>query len=98
MKILITGGAGFIGSNLARYILDKVPSAKVRVIDDLSTGRRENLNGLKVELFEASILDYDTLREAVRGVDSIPKCSEGLGCDLNDRKMLQFQPSKFKNR
>lgn len=42
MKILITGGAGFIGSNLARHINKNSPDAEVRIIDDLSTGRLEN--------------------------------------------------------
>lgn len=71
MKLLITGGAGFIGSNLARYILNRHPSFKVRVIDDFSTGRRENLNGVDVEIIEASILDFERLTAAVEGVDSI---------------------------
>lgn len=71
MNILITGGAGFIGANLARYILDEDPSSNVRVIDDLSTGRRENLNGVDVEFVEASILDYAALSAATRDVDSI---------------------------
>ncbi|GAB3573565.1 SDR family oxidoreductase [Leifsonia lichenia] len=71
MKLLITGGAGFIGSNLARYVISQVPDAEVRVIDDLSTGRLENLDGVDVRFIEASILDEDAMNEAVAGVDSV---------------------------
>ncbi|KRC49309.1 GDP-mannose 4,6-dehydratase [Leifsonia sp. Root227] len=71
MKLLITGGAGFIGSNLARYVTSQVPDAEVRVIDDLSTGRLENLDGVDVRFIEASILDEDAMNEAVAGVDSV---------------------------
>lgn len=71
MKLLITGGAGFIGSNLARYVTSHVPGAEVRVIDDLSTGRLDNLDGVDVRFIEASILDEDALNEAVAGVDSV---------------------------
>lgn len=69
MKILITGGAGFIGSNLARMTLDA--GHEVRVLDDLSTGFRDNLDGLDVDFREASLLDTDEVARAVQGVDSI---------------------------
>ena len=71
MRVLITGGAGFIGSNLSRYLLENVEGVQVRVIDDLSTGRLSNLDGLDVEFIEGSILDYPTLLAAAEGVDSI---------------------------
>ena len=71
MRILITGGAGFIGSNLARYLLGQPDASAVRVIDDLSTGRRASLGGLDVDFIEGSILDQDVLGTAVAGVDSI---------------------------
>lgn len=69
MKVLLTGGAGFVGSNLARYMLEQ--SFSVRVLDDLSTGSRKNLEGLNVEFTEGSILDYTTLLGVADGVDSI---------------------------
>ena len=70
MRILVTGGAGFIGSNLVRKLYaDGVDS--VAVIDDFSTGFRENLDGVDVELFEGSILDRDLLSRAVTGADAI---------------------------
>jgi UDP-glucose 4-epimerase len=67
--LLVTGGAGFIGSSIARAALERGDT--VRVIDDLSTGRRENLTGLDVELFETSILDDATLRRAMRGCRTV---------------------------
>ncbi|CAL8977901.1 UDP-N-acetylglucosamine 4-epimerase [Propionicimonas sp. T2.31MG-18] len=69
MKLLITGGAGFIGSNLARLAQDQ--DHEVVIIDDLSTGYRDNLDGLDVDLREASILDASALASALAGVDSV---------------------------
>lgn len=71
MKILITGGAGFIGSNLSRILLDHEAIEEVRVLDDLSTGSLRNLNGLAVNFIEDSILNFEGLKQAVEGVDSI---------------------------
>lgn len=59
--VLITGGAGFIGSHLARRLIDL--GAKVRVIDDLSGGFRENVP-VEARFIRASILDHHALREA----------------------------------
>ncbi|MBB1052545.1 NAD-dependent epimerase/dehydratase family protein [Dietzia sp. CW19] len=69
MKVLITGGAGFIGSNLVKICLDH--GHEVRVIDDLSTGYRENLLNLDVDFIEGSILDDDALASAVGGIDAV---------------------------
>lgn len=71
MKILITGGAGFIGSNLSRILLDHEAIEEVRVLDDLSTGSLRNLDGLAVNFIEDSILNFEGLKQAVEGVDSI---------------------------
>ena len=71
MKVLITGGAGFIGSNLARYFNRYDQSCEIRIIDDLSNGSRENLNGVKAQFIEASILDMDELRAVAEGVDAV---------------------------
>lgn len=67
-RILITGGAGFIGSHIAEHYHQ---SCEVRILDDLRTGNRRNLNGLDVEFREGSILDREAVRDAVQGVDAI---------------------------
>jgi UDP-glucose 4-epimerase len=68
MNVLITGGAGFIGSHLAARLQGE---HAVRVLDDLSTGRRENLAGLRVELIEGSITDRAAVSRAVRDVEVV---------------------------
>lgn len=69
MRVLVTGGAGFIGANLcARLVADDV---RVTVLDDLSTGFEDNLSGLPVDLVVGSILDGPLLAEAVRGVGAV---------------------------
>jgi len=69
MKYLITGGAGFIGSHIARALLAQ--GEDVRVLDNFSSGRRENLKGLDVELIEGDLRDASCVTEAVRGVNVI---------------------------
>jgi UDP-glucose 4-epimerase len=69
--LLITGGAGFIGSNLARRALEDPRIARVVVLDDFSTGSRENLAGLDVDLVEGSVTDPAALAKAVDGVDAV---------------------------
>ncbi len=71
MRLLITGGAGFIGSNLARAALADPAVKDVRVIDDLATGMVSNLDGLDVEMLPGSILDDQALGRAVAGRDAI---------------------------
>jgi UDP-glucose 4-epimerase len=69
MHLLITGGAGFIGSNLAE--LATANGHRITVVDDLSNGVESNLEGLDVEFVEASILDVDSLRRTMDDVDSV---------------------------
>lgn len=72
MRVVVTGGAGFIGANLCRSLVESEAVGAVTVLDDLSSGRRENLAGVGgVELVEASILDPDALAGAVRGAASV---------------------------
>jgi UDP-glucose 4-epimerase len=68
MRVLITGGAGFIGSHIVEHFQGK---AEVVVLDNLRSGFRRNLAGLQHEFIEASILDRDAVRRAVAGVDYI---------------------------
>ena len=69
MRVLITGGAGFIGMNLSRVLIDR--GHQVVILDDLSTGFPENLDDLDVEFMRASILDTQALARASAGADSI---------------------------
>jgi UDP-glucose 4-epimerase len=68
MKVLITGGAGFIGSHIAEQLQDR---AEVRILDNLRSGYRRNLDGLRVEFIEASILDRTAVSRAMQGVDYV---------------------------
>ena len=69
--ILITGGAGFIGSNIAEALLKKGES--VRILDNFSTGKQKNLpkGSPRLEILEGDIRDMDTCRRAVRGADYV---------------------------
>jgi len=69
MKILITGGSGFIGSHIVEHYQDK--AEEIRVLDNLRTGYRHNLNGLRHTFIEGSITDRELVRKAVEGVDYI---------------------------
>lgn len=71
MRVLITGGAGFIGSNLARHLTTWGEPMEVSIVDDLSTGSRRNLEGLDADFAEASILDLEALRSSAAGVDAV---------------------------
>ncbi len=75
MKYLVTGGAGFIGSNLTRALL--ASGHRVRVLDNFLTGKRENLAGVAeahgdaFELIEGDLRDLDSARRAAAGVDYV---------------------------
>src|SRR3954454_22620969 len=68
-KVLVTGGAGFIGSNLVRALLER--GDDVRVLDNFSTGSRANLAGLPVEIVEGELRSYERVHNAVRGADVV---------------------------
>ncbi|MCC7118138.1 MAG: NAD-dependent epimerase/dehydratase family protein [Anaerolineales bacterium] len=69
MSYLVTGGAGFIGSHITRALLQQ--GAQVRVLDNFSSGKRDNLKGLDVEIIEGDLRDASRVAEAVRGVNII---------------------------
>ena len=68
MRVLVTGGAGFIGSHVVEYFQGK---ADVRVFDNLRSGYLKNLQGLKHEFIEGSINDRTAVRAAMKGVDYV---------------------------
>lgn len=72
-KILVTGGASFIGSHLVDELVKR--SIKVRVVDDLSSGKRDNIKGhiknKSVEFVKADLKDTDVAKKAVKGIDIV---------------------------
>ena len=68
-KVLVTGGAGFIGSNVVRGLIERGDS--VRVLDNFSTGNRANLEGLDVEIVEGELRSYERVHNAVRGTEVV---------------------------
>lgn len=71
MHVLVTGGAGFVGSHLVEGLVGA--GHQLRVLDDFATGRRENLQHLarQIELLEESILDRPALRRAMEGIEVV---------------------------
>jgi nucleoside-diphosphate-sugar epimerase len=71
MKYLVTGGAGFIGSNLVRTLLEQGHS--VRVLDNFSSGKEENLSDIinDIELIEGDIRDYWVVASSMKGIDFV---------------------------
>ena len=68
MRVLVTGGAGFIGRHITEYFQHR---AEVRVLDNLRSGLKSNLSGLNCQFMVGSILDRDLVREAMTGVDFV---------------------------
>ena len=71
MKFVITGGAGFIGSHIAKHLVEK--NHDVMVVDNLSRGRLENLSTIKekIEFKKMDILDFDSLKDIIYECDGI---------------------------
>ena len=69
MKYLITGGAGFIGSHIANTLLQN--GKQVRVFDNFSSGKKENLQGLDVEIIDGDLRNDDDVNKAVKDVDIV---------------------------
>ena len=69
MKALVTGGAGFIGSNLVDALIER--GDDVRVLDNFSTGNRANLEGLDTEVVEGELRSYERVHAAMRGIEVV---------------------------
>jgi nucleoside-diphosphate-sugar epimerase len=90
MKVLVTGGAGFIGSNLVKeLLLDK--GNHVRVLDDLSGGSMNNLGEIvkKIEFIKGSITDADTVKKACSNVDVIFHLAAKISVEDSIKNPLQ---------
>jgi UDP-glucose 4-epimerase len=91
MKILLTGGAGFIGSHLATELLGR--GQEVLVLDDLSTGRLENLRHIQsnsgLHLKEGSILDIEVLEPLVQECDEVYHLAAAVGVRLVMEKPVE---------
>ena len=71
MKILVTGGAGFIGANLCRALASRPEIERITVLDDLSSGDLANLDGVGVDFVRGSILDLDLLTGLVADATTV---------------------------
>jgi len=75
MRILVTGGAGFIGSNLVQHLLNSPHIEKIRVLDNLSTGSLKNIEAFekdsRFEFLQGDIRNYETCMQAAEGVDLV---------------------------
>ncbi len=69
MRVLVTGGAGFIGTNLVRRLIEL--GYEPSVFDDFSTGLQSNLDGLDIRVNRGSLNDAEALAASVRGVDAV---------------------------
>jgi len=70
MRVLVTGGAGFIGSHIVEHFQGQ-DGVHVRVLDNFRTGHRHNLTGFDLDLFEGSVEDQQLVADAMRGVDYV---------------------------
>ena len=68
-KVIVTGGAGFIGSHLVESLVGA--GNTIRIVDDLSTGKRENVTGLDCEIVVGDVADPALVAKVSRGVDGI---------------------------
>ncbi|MBN2448733.1 MAG: NAD-dependent epimerase/dehydratase family protein [Lentisphaeria bacterium] len=87
MTVLVTGGAGFIGSHIAAHFQGK---AQVRVLDNFHSGRERNLEGLDAELFRGSICDRDLVRRAVRDADLVFHLAALISVPESMRKPVEY--------
>jgi UDP-glucose 4-epimerase len=71
VRIVVTGGAGFIGANLCAELARQPFVERLTVLDDLSTGDERNLSGVDVDLVRSSILDQAVVRRVVRQADAV---------------------------
>ena len=64
-KVLVTGGAGFIGSNLVRHLVES-EDYEVTVLDNFFTGKEENISHFPIEIIEGDVENYDLLHKTIQ--------------------------------
>lgn len=77
MKALVTGGAGFIGSNLVRLLIDK--EIEVKILDNLSTGYRKNIENLDIDFINGDVRDTDLVEKISRDVTIVFHLAANIG-------------------
>ncbi len=89
-KVLVTGGAGFVGSNVVRKLVQH-HNCKVTVLDDLFTGEKSFLQGLDINLVEGSVCDVKLVNELVASVDVVfhMACRNIIVSNSNPREDLE---------
>jgi UDP-glucose 4-epimerase len=88
MKILVTGGAGFIGSHLVKALVEAGYS--VRVLDNLSTGSLENLRGLSLDFIKGDVRNYDEVEKAVEGMEAVVHLAALIDVSESVEKPLDY--------
>ena len=99
MNVLITGGSGFVGSNLTREIQERFSSARVSLLDDFSSGVIENIKGLKVELIKGKVEDANLISSLYgKNFDFIYHQAAITDTTVdNEGKMMEVNVDGFKN-
>jgi UDP-glucose 4-epimerase len=77
-KVLVTGGAGFIGSNIVRLLAHET-TAEIVVLDNLSSGYRENLDGMRVKFVQGDVRDAAAVGAAMTGCDTVFHLAASVG-------------------
>jgi len=95
MKVLITGGAGFIGSNVAKLLEEK--NAKVFILDDFSSANFKNLEGIKAEVICADIVDENVFKKLPKFDVVINEAAITDTTLKDDKKVMMVNFSGFKN-
>jgi GDP-D-mannose 3', 5'-epimerase len=77
MKTVVTGAAGFIGSNLVRALLEE--GREIRAVDNTSRGSKDNLAGLDLEIVHADLRDYNQALKVIKGADTVYHLAARVG-------------------
>ncbi len=98
MKFLVTGGAGFIGSNLAFELRKRYPDSQVVILDDFSSGHFKNIIGFDGEIITGSIADSEILKEIEDGSFNVifHQAANVDTTDMRQKEMMEINCESFK--